>query len=274
MLSKKKSIKPQGFSLRKIVLLSDTASEAKCRALSEKFHIPLSESPTNISDFQLFFEEDKLYLKNNTQKFGNPICIDFLSGKLLHRYRFGGGKGQLIAKAVGIKPKIRLRILDLTAGLGQDAFVLASLGCDVTMLERSPAVAALLEDALIRAYQEAWFSELKLKLIFTEAKTFLEENLALHLQGNEELKPDIIYFDPMFPGTKKSALVKKEMRLLRALHGDDADAAELLDLAIQSASKKVVVKRPKLAEYLAQRKPDLIFEGKSSRFDVYLCRTA
>ena len=42
-------------------------------------------------------------------------------------------------------------MLDATAGLGRDAFVLASLGCQVTLIERVPAVAALLENGIERA---------------------------------------------------------------------------------------------------------------------------
>jgi 16S rRNA (guanine1516-N2)-methyltransferase len=35
-------------------------------------------------------------------------------------------------------------------GLGKDAFVLASLGCRVTLVERNPVVHALLRDGLDR----------------------------------------------------------------------------------------------------------------------------
>jgi 16S rRNA (guanine1516-N2)-methyltransferase len=249
------------------VMLLDPAYETRCLQISKEFIIPLitpqqyeakNESPV----FLLFFEEDKLTLKSTVKNFGSPISIDFLTGKLWHRYRYGGGRGQLIAKAVGIKSGFKPIILDLTAGLGQDAFVLASLGCTVTMLERSPVIAALLQDALMRGKKEPWFSELKLNLIFTEAKNYL-------ISLEKENQPDIIYFDPMFPSTKKTALVKKEMRMLRDLLGDDLDADELLTQALKSARKKVVVKRPRLAKFLGEKAPDLTYEGKSSRFDVY-----
>ncbi len=248
----------------KTALLFDNTHETQCHAIEKEFKIPLisSEDPSITPPFLLFFQNEKLTLKSISKNFGNPISIDFLSGKLWHRYRFGGGKGQLIAKALGIKTGFIPRILDLTAGLGQDAFVLASLGCDVTMLERSPVIAALLQDALKRAILEPWFFKLKLNLLFTDSKKYLQ-SLA------ENNRPDVIYFDPMFPESKKSALVKKEMRLLRELLGDDSDAGELLTLALKSALKKVVVKRPRLADPLGSRKPDLSYQGKSSRFDVY-----
>ncbi|GHM54843.1 hypothetical protein ECZU51_35130 [Escherichia coli] len=51
-----------------------------------------------------------------------------------------------MAKAVGIKGDYLPDVVDATAGLGRDAFVLASVGCRVRMLERNPVVAALLDD--------------------------------------------------------------------------------------------------------------------------------
>ncbi len=65
-------------------------------------------------------------------------------GAVGHRRKFGGGKGRAIAKAAGLNKGATPTILDGTAGLGRDAFVLASLGCKVQMVERHPVVAALL----------------------------------------------------------------------------------------------------------------------------------
>src|SRR5690606_16884554 len=83
-----------------------------------------------------------------------PVRVDFVEGAAAHRRLYGGGSGQMIAKAVGVQAGIRPRILDATAGLGRDAFVLASLGCDMTLIERQPLVAALLEDGLQRALRD------------------------------------------------------------------------------------------------------------------------
>lgn len=192
------------------------------------------------------------------------VFVDFLHGALAHRKKFGGGKNQLIAKAVGIKPKVKLSVLDVTAGLGRDAFVLATLGCDVVMCERSEIIHALLQDGIERARVEPWFQQLSLSLIDADALDYLS-TIA------EEKKPDVIYIDPMFPEKTKSALVKKEMRVLRDVVGDDLDAEKLLAAALPVAKKRVVVKRAKLAPTISDRKPDVIYTGKSSRFDVYLC---
>lgn len=210
---------------------------------------------------------NRLSLKLDDENNFNPIFVDFLEGELAYRKKQGGGKSQLIAKAVGIKPKIKLSILDVTAGLGRDAFVLAALGCDVVMCERSPVIFALLEDGLKRAQKENWFNALSLKLVHADAIDFLSR-----ISGDN--KPDVVYIDPMFPERNKSALVKKEMRVLREVVGDDMDSEKLFQVALSVAKKRVVVKRSKLAPTVTNKKPDLVFMGKSSRFDVYLIHSA
>jgi 16S rRNA (guanine1516-N2)-methyltransferase len=83
----------------------------------------------------------------------------------------------------------------------------------------------------------------------------------------------VVYLDPMFPATQKSALVKKEMRLFQQLlHGpvDAALDARLLRAARQAARLRVVVKRPARAQPLADTAPDYTLPGKAIRFDVYI----
>ena len=192
----------------------------------------------------------------------NPIFVDFTHGASMHRYRYGGGKGQLIAKAVGMQRHSSLHVLDVTAGLGGDAFVLASLGCHVMMCERSAIIASLLQDGLIRAQSEPWFSDLTLAFKQVDGIAFLKNS-----KVNEY---DVVYIDPMFPETKKTALVKKEMQILRDVVGNDLDAGELLEAALEKAKYRVVVKRPRLATQVNDLKPDVVYDGKSCRYDVYL----
>ena len=229
--------------------------------LKQSLQLPLVDINNTDYPSLLVVTENHLELRSTKPDTPGPIYVDFLAGKLAHRRLFGGGRGQLIAKAVGCRPKKQLAVLDVTAGLGQDAFILTTLGCDVTMIERSPIVAALLEDGLMRAQQEDWFQPLALKLIKTDAKKYLQTLTDF---------PDVIYCDPMYPHSKKTALVKKEMRILRHIVGDDEDAPALLALALKKAHHRVVVKRPRLAPPVEGPEPDLIFKGKSSRYDVYL----
>lgn len=210
----------------------------------------------------LIFSEAGLRIQLTADDAPGPVFVDFLSGVLAHRRQYGGGKGQLIAKAVGVKGKWFPSVLDVTAGLGRDAFVLALLGCQVTMCERSKVVHALLADGLQRAQEAPWFKALSLSLLSDDALCVLDE---IKLDN----RPDVIYCDPMFPDKAKTALVKKEMRVLRAVVGDDLDSGLLLEKSLLVAKKRVVVKRAKLAPAINDCPPDLIFRGKSSRYDVY-----
>lgn len=190
------------------------------------------------------------------------IKVDFVEGAVAHRRKFGGGRGQDIAKAIGLKHGFTPHVVDGTAGLGRDSFVLASLGCKVTMIERMPIVAALLEDGLERA---------KLN---SDVVDIAENMSLLHTSSLENLDtaqaPDVIYLDPMYPHREKSAQVKKEMRIFQTLVGEDLDADGLLAPALALAKYRVVVKRPSYAPPLDGEKPSTSIKMKKNRFDVYV----
>ena len=190
------------------------------------------------------------------------IKVDFVEGAVAHRRKFGGGRGQDIAKAVGLKHGFTPYVLDATAGLGRDAFVLASLGCQVTLMERMPVVAALLANGLSRAELSNDTKDIagRMQLIHTSAI----ENMTL------AQAPDVIYLDPMYPHREKSAAVKKEMRIFQQLVGEDLDADTLLAPALAMAKYRVVVKRPSYAPPLADKKPSTSIKMKKNRFDVYV----
>lgn len=192
-----------------------------------------------------------------------PVRVDFVEGASAHRRQFGGGSGQMIAKAVGVQPGVRPVVLDATAGLGRDAFVLASLGCPMTLIERQPLIAALLEDGLARALQAP-----EVAPIASRMRLLTGDSLTL-MTAWAETPPQVVYLDPMFPHRDKSALVKKEMRLFRPLVGDDDDAPALLAGALALASHRVVVKRPRKAPCIDGPSPGYSLEGKSSRYDIY-----
>lgn len=215
------------------------------------------------TEFALQLGDDGLQLVELGDKAPGPVRVDFVEGAAAHRRQFGGGSGQMIAKAVGVQAGIRPRILDATAGLGRDAFVLASLGCDMTLIERQPLVAALLEDGLRRA-------SLDLDVAPIVARMRLLTGNAIELmRAWQSEAPQVIYLDPMFPHRDKSALVKKEMRLFRPFVGDDLDAPALLEAALALATHRVVVKRPRKAPAIEGCKPGYVLEGKSSRYDIY-----
>ena len=210
----------------------------------------------------LLFEDKQVSVVQTEKGAPGPITASFLNGKITHRLQFGGGKGQMIAKAVGLNKGVYPSVLDATAGLGRDAFVLASLGCELTLLERSPIISEL----LYSAFEEAKNTELneiiqRMNFISTDATQWLNEQ--------SETVADVIYLDPMYPHRDKSSLVKKEMRLFQTLVGEDIDDSALLSAALEKARYRVVVKRPRKGKEIEGFKPSLQLNGKSCRYDIY-----
>ncbi len=229
--------------------------------LQLELRIPAKEQTDNLL---LIYTEKGLQIQLKEKKIEGRLLVDFLSGSQEYRRRHGGGIKQALARAVGIKSGVRPSLFDITAGLGNDAFCLACLGCQVTMSERSPLLAALLADGLQRAYDDPRMGKIldnRLTLLKGESSTILQ---------NIFTKPETIYMDPMYPHRKNSALNKQEMRIIRAIVGDDHDADKLLDIALIQAGKRVVVKRPKGAEVLNKQQPSHIITMKNSRYDVYM----
>jgi 16S rRNA (guanine1516-N2)-methyltransferase len=227
--------------------------------------LPLLKNKSDSYDLQLIFHDDLVELYD--RQLNTSISIDFLKGTLAHRQQFGGGRGQAIAKAIGMRSGVTPSVLDTTAGMAGDAFILATLGCSITLLERSPIIFALIEDAVQRASLSESFAEV-LEQGFTianrEANEYIREQVEAGISP-----PDVIYIDPMYPHKKKSALVKKDMQILQRLHGTDDNAGELLDIALAYARKRVVVKRPIQAETISEKKPNTCIKSKKTRYDIY-----
>ncbi|MBE9548334.1 MAG: class I SAM-dependent methyltransferase [Proteobacteria bacterium] len=211
----------------------------------------------------LDFSADGLVLRDGKVK----LRVDFIAGESAHRQKYGGGRGQPLARAVGMKQgKAPPTIVDATAGLARDAFVLASLGCPVQMIEQSAIVAALVEDAILRAASDPCFQQI-LKTGFSLQQGNSIDVLA-EIAGKNP--PDTVYLDPMFPGRSKSAAVKKNMQMLQKLLGHNHDDASLLKAALACALKRVVVKRPKGAPWLADKKPSAEINSRKTRYDLYI----
>lgn len=232
---------------------------AAAAAWAERLGFPVGGE----AHFELQLGEQGLQLSELGPQAPGPVRVDFVEGAVAHRRLFGGGSGQMIAKAVGVQPGVRPRVLDATAGLGRDAFVLASLGCPVTLIERQPLIAALLEDGLARALRDRDVGPIAAQM------RLLSGNAIEWMQAWTDVPPQVIYLDPMFPHRDKSALVKKEMRLFRPFVGDDPDAPALLAAALALASHRVVVKRPRKAPCIEGATPGYALDGKSSRYDIY-----
>jgi 16S rRNA (guanine1516-N2)-methyltransferase len=223
--------------------------------------IAAKAAPTSTPSFELRRSGDRLELVAHHHPGYGAICADWTTPEV--RRRVAGGKRQLLGKAVGLTKLADPHVLDATAGLGRDAFVLASLGARVTLAERNPTIAALLADARLRALADP-------AAVAAASRTEIVAADARNLLGSSGGRFDVVYLDPMYPDRGKSALAKKELQLLRELAGPDADADGLLEPALVNARRRVVVKRPLPAPPLAGRAPALEFRGTQARFDVYL----
>lgn len=204
--------------------------------------------------------EDQLRLSAPHLEGYGAMCVDWASADV--QRRIAGGRKQLLAKAVGLHKKPDLKVFDGTAGLGRDGFTLAALGATVMLAERNPVLLALLRDAHRRALADARLCDAAQRIHLVEHDSASELATA---QGH-----DVIYLDPMYPDDGKRALPSKEMQILRDLTGGDADADDLLPAALATGIKRIVIKRPSKAPWLAGHKPSLSFEGTQARFDVYL----
>ncbi|MBL4828200.1 MAG: class I SAM-dependent methyltransferase [Spongiibacteraceae bacterium] len=257
-------------SQTELAVLSSDEYHHCCVKLANRLALPLlapldaSQLVSCLYPYLLTYTAQGLALQQTGPKAAGPVVVDFLSGASQYRRRSGGG--EMIVKAVGGNKQQLPYVLDATAGLGRDSFVLASWAYRVTALERSAVVASLLTDGLERA---ALSDDLALQEVMARLQ-MKHVDACEYLSGLQTQDwPDVIYIDPMFPVSKKSALVKKQMRAFHQVVGADQDSAQLLELALQSANYRVVVKRPKKAVFIADKKPSFSLEGKAVRFDVY-----
>lgn len=191
-----------------------------------------------------------------TDKAGRKFSIDFLTNKKNYHKVKSGLRTELISKAMGAG-KRGLNVLDLSAGLGIDAIFLWQMGYSLISIERNPIVYLALETALKNLAAK---TENTIEFKFDSAEKFLKKTSAVF---------DVIYFDPMFPEKKKSALPRQEMILFRELVGSDSDASSILNQAVEcKKANRIVVKRPLKAELLRQKPQSQLF-GKLIRFDIY-----
>jgi 16S rRNA (guanine1516-N2)-methyltransferase len=228
--------------------------------IAQELALPFVTAQDNRYDLLLVLTAEHLELRDNRDPQVGPVYVDF-SHLDLRPYSPNLSRRQPLARALGKKAKT---VVDATAGYCQDALLFSLMGYRTTAIERSPVVLALARDGLRRLTARAGITlDKRLRLIEADGRVLLPSITP---------PPEVIYLDPMFPPKrKKSAAVKKEMRLLRALVGDDPDAHELLEISRRVALDRVVVKRPDDAPPLAPD-PSMSLAGKLVRYDVYLTR--
>jgi 16S rRNA (guanine1516-N2)-methyltransferase len=256
----------QPFTLAVVADSADLAGPAQ--NLANRLGLALVSHPatgtTTAPDAVLRLTPAGLCLARTDQGAPAPLRVDFGSAAMRHRRR--GGQNELLGRAVGVGKRESLRVLDATAGLARDGFVLADLGCDVLLCERNPVIYELLCDGLRRARSsdDPWLAGVTARLSL--------------VPGDAREHPvdasDVIYLDPMFPHRSKRAAVKADLALLQDVlqEQDQQDAEHLLTWALQQDVARVVVKRPLRAPDLVGRSPSHTLRGKAVRFDVHVLR--
>lgn len=226
------------------------AYKSKAAELSEQLGLPLFND-ASAADVVLVVAE-QCFLR----RLASPVVdwtIDFQSPAYTNKFAQRGRKRDPLSKAIGLHKKEDLKVLDMTAGLGKDALWLAHCGAKVTLIERHPVLAFLLAQAAQA------ISDNPMQVVHTSAEAFLA--------SVNEGDFDVAYYDPMFDPRKKSALVKKDMQILQALHGEEGADPALITQALNKIPK-VVVKRGKLDTALLDGWHHQIFT-QTTRFDVY-----
>jgi|GEM_PF-677489 len=200
----------------------------------------------------LFFADEKLQF--HSAELG-LMCFDFEESLRYHERQHYALRKEPLARALGIKGETKPFIWDATCGTGKDSLLIQIFGAKLKSFERHPAVFLLLKDAA-RRYPVTF------EIVFGDASQLTVE---------ETDRPDVIYYDPMYPekkGSKKSALPRKEMRIFKDIVGEDHDSSAFLEWALKTAKERVVVKRALSAEPIRPN-PTATYEGKSTRYDMY-----
>ena len=180
---------------------------------------------------------------------------------MLHRVTNGRLQHEMLVRAAK-SDKPGRKAIDATAGMGEDAFLLAAQGYEVTLFEQNPVIAVLLKDALRRAKKHPVLKDIASRM------NLVQDN---SVEGMSKLLDpvDVIYLDPMFPAKQKSSLINKKLQLIQKLEPPCSEETDLFDAAISASPSKIIVKRPLKSEFLAGRKPSYTLNGKAIRYDCY-----
>lgn len=204
-------------------------------------------------DWLLTVQDNVLVLTEKNQPGSKPLFVDLVSIRRKYNSLPISKRGPL-SRALGRKTRT---VVDATAGWGRDTALLWLMGYEVTAVERSPVMAALLIDGIRRLH--GYDSGLEPPKVINDD--------AIRYLGSHTV--DCVYLDPMFPPKRKaSALARRPLRLLRDLVGEDDDRDQLYEAAWRSARKRVVIKRPAHAKPWGA--PDQVFKGKIMCYDLYL----
>lgn len=240
-----------------LILCAAAERMEEAQRLSERLGLPISET-TEAEQLCLRLDGDGLHLQLDKLS----LLGDFSA--LLPRLRPNALNGEMLVRAAKIKGfEGTPTAIDATAGMGEDALLLAAAGFSVILYERNPVIAALLKDTMERAALDPALTEIV-------GRMELHEGDSIQLLRDLDQAPEVVLLDPMFPERRKSGLIGKKLQLLQHLEAPCSDEVELLEAAVAAGPKKVVIKRPLKGPYLADRKPAYSIRGKAVRYDCII----
>ncbi len=261
-MNREKSHHPHGGSIILAGIYAENhAWSQRDEFLAQRLGVPRIMKMPEKGTALVVSEKGMSLLATDDQGMPMRIGVDFTTGQW--RRRIASVRRERLIRAMGRKAGPATTIIDATGGLGRDSFLLAAAGFQVRVVERNPVLAALLEDALLRAGQSPLTSEISARITLTCGD-------ACHYLQQENHRADIVYLDPLFPARKKSAKVKKELQVIRKITGSDDDQSPLFAAAREAAFARVVVKRTQHGPWLDNRPPSYSVSGKTVRFDIYL----
>ena len=237
---------------------------AAAQALADGLGVPLlTDTPDADSGVCVSVAGDGYAIVPLGRSSPGPVRVSFDDPALRHRRR--AGHNELLGRAVGWRAARPPTVLDATAGFGRDAFTLSDLGCRMLLCERNPLMARLLAACIDDARRaDAWLADVASRLDLVPGD-------ARELNAGRLAGVDTIYLDPMFTATRRG-LPGKEMQVLATLLAteiEESDDDDLLAWALAQDVRRVVVKRPRRAPPLGQRRPGHQLTGRAIRFDVY-----
>ena len=206
---------------------------------------------TITQNLSINFNKEGVELINNNYKKPVSIMIDFFDKRMNNKIKQRlSGKKDIFHK---LFPKKNSTLLDCTAGYGRDGYILRSMGFNVTMIENSPIISLLLNDALK-----------KLKL----SDFIMYHGNSYDYLSHSEKYYDYIYIDFMFNKLKKNSLSSKNDETLKLISFQENDKNNIIRLAIKKSNSRVVVKEPKnsLSNIL---KPEYTIKTKLLNFNIY-----
>ena len=245
-----------------VVAAASRGVQARAKSVAKTLNLEFVAIADDLdSGVALVIDTDRSWLQRLQSPRLGPVYIDFSAADMVYRRK--SGHNEPLGRAMGVKGDKRPKVFDATAGLGRDAFVLADLGCSVTLSEQSAPLCYLLEQAR------------ELALMSANDKVVEAVSRMRVLRGDSRQQAvegfDVIYIDPMFPERGKTAAVKKDLATVQALHAHSSVANAPEDLVVWAMAQpveRVVIKRPVKAPVMGTVKPSHSITGKTVRFDV------